>query len=129
MTTKLQNQIRKLLLSSETGMSVSELVKASGFTDASVRRAVANVMNDVYIADWRIVRGCRPIALYKAVPIPADAPMPPFKPINKQKNKARDTRVRLVLEAARIPTQKVDASKHIKTSTGLTTIRGPWITE
>lgn len=120
MTTKIQIAIRQALRDAPNGLSINELSEVSGFRGTSVRRTISYQMPDVYIVEWREQYRCRPTAIYKAAYIPEDAPEPPPKPANYHKNKARSER------AAKPAKKKAEPKKRGFTSTGLTTIRGPW---
>lgn len=120
MTTKIQLALRKALRDTSTGLSINELASITGYLATSVRRTVAHHMPDVYIAAWRELYRSRPTALYKAAMIPEDAPEPPPKPISVYKNKVRDTRPK--------PEPTAEPNPRKFTSSGLTTIRGPWPT-
>lgn len=146
-----QYMIRKLLLDNPDGLTLRQLSKATGITIESCMNSLRRSYG-CYVSHWQESSPEHKILcqVWKCVPVPADAPKPNVKKTPeemkqyqaeyrmKRRNEQLDRQIRKDAERYKLSRAQEQAKKksekkksepvQVFTSTGLTTIRGPWPT-
>lgn len=146
-----QYMIRNLLLRNPDGLTLRQISKETGITIESCMNSLRRSYG-CYVSHWQESSPEHKILcqVWKCVPVPADAPKPNVKKTPeemkqyqaeyrmKRRNEQLDRQIRkdaerykkqrAVERAKKKPVNIEAGKKPAFTSTGLTTIRGPWPT-
>jgi hypothetical protein len=122
----LRAEVRTLLLAKPEGMTIRDLVVATGASDKSVRHSLGS-MPDTYIDRWEFPRQGPLAAVFCAVVVPENCPRPTRLKRTEAEKKEYHRVYTAAWHAGKSAQKKADEIR--QPSQGLTTIRGPWPTE